>query len=108
MRNGHCSIPVTVERASTTRDDYGHQTRTWSSHIDPLWVSMRRGSSMTTSAEGETQVDSVTFTTPWYPSFDITRADRITHDGDAYEIRSIADRDGRRAFYELVAVRVDL
>ena len=50
---------------------------------------------------------SVTFTTPWYPDWDLDRTDRIIWDGDTYAVITIHDRNGQRDFLDIEAARVE-
>ena len=108
MRNGHCSTPVVLKRATTTRDDFGHVVRTWASEIDPLWVAIKTRVSASDQAGGRSTVDGVTFTTPWYPAWDILPTDRVTWNTLDYEILTVMERDGRSQFLDITASRIDL
>lgn len=107
MRNGFCSTPVKVERPTHTRDDYGQVTASWASHVDPLWCAISTRARTSTHAGGEGVTHSVTFTTPWYPDWDLDRTDRIIWDGDTYAVITIHDRNGQRDFLDIEAARVE-
>tara|TARA_Y100001938_G_scaffold120729_1_gene167781 strand:- start:900 stop:1229 length:330 start_codon:yes stop_codon:yes gene_type:complete len=107
MRVGFCNVPVKVERATLTRDDFGHQTKAYSSHLSELYVAIRtpRASDIQ-SAEGDAMLKVVQFTTPYHESYDIAPGDRIVWDGSDWEIITAHDRDGYRNFIDITARQV--
>ena len=107
MRAGYCNIPVSIERATLTRDDFGHQTKSYSSHMAELYVAVRtpRASDMQ-SAEGDATLKVVQFTTPYFEDYDIKAGDRVVWHGEDYEIVTAIDRDGYRKFIDIVARQV--
>jgi hypothetical protein len=48
----------------------------------------------------------VTFTTPYHEGHDLERGDRVVWDGVNYEVQTVMDRNGQRAFIDLEAVQV--
>jgi head-tail adaptor len=108
MRNGHCSTPVALKRATSTRDDFGHHVQTWSDEINPLWVAIKTRASSSNQADGLAQIDTITITTPWYPAWDILATDRIEWNSSTYEVLTIAERDGRGKFLDIIAAKVTL
>ena len=106
MRNGYCHLAVTVKTASRIRDEYGHDDLTWSTKYSSMWVAVKTRVRAASHADGDAQIDSITFTTPYHEGHDIAQGDRITWEGDDYEIRTVMDRDGLRRFLDLESVKV--
>tara|TARA_R110000824_G_scaffold111429_3_gene259860 strand:- start:4018 stop:4347 length:330 start_codon:yes stop_codon:yes gene_type:complete len=107
MRAGHCNISVKVERATLTRDDFGHQSKSFATHYSELYVAIRTPrATAAQSADGDSLLQVVQFTTPWHDDYDILPGDRIVWDGDDWEIMAAHDRNGYRRFVDLTAKRV--
>jgi SPP1 family predicted phage head-tail adaptor len=106
MRNGFCNLAVLVQSATRSRDEYGHDELTWVTKYSTLWVSVRTRARAAAYADGTAQVDGVTFTTPYHEGHDLERGDRVVWDGVNYEVQTVMDRNGQRAFIDLEAVQV--
>ncbi|SDY18152.1 phage head closure protein [Citreimonas salinaria] len=104
MKSGKLAHVIEVQRAAVVVNDAGTPTSTWSK------VATLRAEVVEESAEeflrnaGETTVTAIVFCTRFAP--DITDNDRISFDGEAYDIDKIV-HIGRRRGLEFHCTRVE-
>ena len=107
MRAGRLTTPVTGNRATASRDSYGHDTLTFTSLYDPLMVAVRvHTTTATDEADGVRQLGRVTFTAAFTDDLDIQPRDQIVWEGDTYEVDVAYGRAGLRTWYDIFAVRL--
>lgn len=103
MRAGNLDRTITLQRATTTIDDFGTPAETWTN------LATLRAQQVTTSTDeyirnhGASDETVIVFRTWWRDG--ITNADRIVYAGDTYNIKE-TKQIGRRAGLELRCQRI--
>lgn len=94
MRSGALRNPMTVQRATVTRDSHGQEVRSWS-RIGKTWGEI-------VASEGREFVDGggteqhVTHEV-WIRYFrGLQASDRLLHDGRTFHVQRVTDHMGRR------------
>ncbi|PAU98965.1 phage head closure protein [Paracoccus salipaludis] len=99
MRAGKLTHTIAIEREVETVKPSGHVSRTWAT-IATMRAEQKQGSATEFLAGfGEGTESNVIFLIRW-PGIEITVADRITHAGKSYNIKSLVEI-GRRRGLEL-------
>lgn len=98
MRIGNLDRRITIEQNTPATDSFGEQDASWS-ELDTVWAEVRTQSGREIFRAGTQAEADVTFRIRYRS--DLTRAMRIIHDGDAYDILAI-NEIGRREGLEIV------
>ena len=95
MRAGDMDRRVTLQRFTTTQDEYGEEVQTWAD-LATVWAEVRQQGGREYLAAATTMADRrVVFFIRWYPG--LTVEDRVSYGGalhDIEEVREIGRRDG--------------
>lgn len=100
IRAGRKDRKITIQRATEARDAIGGVTETWSDHL-VLWAEVVPVSGKE-ALEYDRNVSSRTSRFIVHFLDDITREDRISYDGDSWNIRFLREL-GRRRELEITA-----
>jgi SPP1 family predicted phage head-tail adaptor len=106
MTAGRRNKLITIERYTTTQDDYGEETQTWATYaIEWAAIYYGRGDERRQAAMEQGQ-QAATFQMLSNPLTEaVTLKDRIVHDGANWDITGIAPDTPKRGEIELTATR---
>tara|TARA_R100000808_G_scaffold17421_1_gene38509 strand:- start:2472 stop:2807 length:336 start_codon:yes stop_codon:yes gene_type:complete len=109
VRIGQLTTPVTVKRATASRDSYGHDVLSYSDVYNPLMVSVTEDAQAMANddADGRSRRTVAKFTAAWTADLDIQPRDRVEWDGDTYEVETFFNKLGLNKWVEFSAVRLD-
>jgi SPP1 family predicted phage head-tail adaptor len=91
---------VTIQRETQARDAHGGVTRTWSD-VGTRWASVQNGTGREFVRAKSVSPEMTHLVKMRYYN-GLTTKDRLTFKGRTLNIESIADRDERERYYELV------
>ncbi|ORE90155.1 phage head closure protein [Aurantimonas sp. 22II-16-19i] len=94
IRAGKLDRRITIERESETVDDAGRVTRAWAPIGSLRAEIVRLSTGEFLKGFGEEATTGIVFRTRFFA--DITTADRIAFDGDAFNVREIVEIGRRR------------
>lgn len=104
MRAGGLDRRVTLQRFTSTQDEYGEEIQTWAD-LATVFAEVRQQGGQEFLAAAQIQASKrVVFFIRWYPG--LTPLDRVSFDGtlhDIAEVREIGRRDGVELHCEAAA-----
>lgn len=103
---GRMDERVTFQRLTATADGAGGTTTAWANfRTDPVaWAEVKTRVGREVMVEGRMTAQSPTTFTVHYRD-DVSELDRILWAGEAYQIRNVIRRGGRKLFLEIDAER---
>jgi SPP1 family predicted phage head-tail adaptor len=102
MRAGKLDRSITVQRFISTVDDYGTPVQSWTDHVETRAQIIQQSTEEFIRGYGASDDAIVIFRTRWID--DITTADRVSFDGETYNIKEIK-QIGRRKGLDIRAVQ---
>ncbi|MCB1511521.1 MAG: phage head closure protein [Hyphomicrobiaceae bacterium] len=94
MRAGKLDRDITIQRGTTTIDEYGTMTQTWADVATLRAQIVQQSTEEFIRGFGASDVTAVIFRTRWLDG--VTNADRISHDGGIYNIKEMKEIGRRR------------
>ncbi|CAI2936041.1 head-tail adaptor protein [Aminobacter niigataensis] len=109
---GKRSRLITIERFTSTRNEFNELVETWSSYMDALAEKKDASDVVRTEILGAEQVGSFLlshFVILWSPTAKtVSPVDRINYDGHVWNIKGTKETaEGRNRFIEITAVRAN-
>ncbi|WP_306113274.1 MULTISPECIES: phage head closure protein [unclassified Roseovarius] len=104
LKSGKLDRQITIERQTETVAASGAVSKVWATVATIRAELVQRSAKEFLTGYGEAETGSLVFRTRYHPGLNITTADRVTFDGDAYDIDETAIL-GRRRAQELRVVR---
>ena len=98
MRAGLMDRTITIQRVTTTIDDFGTPVETWTDLVKLRAQQVQTSTDEFIRGYGASDQTVIVFRTWWRA--DITNADRVMYAGDAYNIKETKEI-GRRAGLEI-------
>jgi SPP1 family predicted phage head-tail adaptor len=103
MRAGNLDRTITIQRFSSTIDDFGTPIETWTDLVPLRAQQVQTSTDEFIRGYGASDQTVIVFRTWWRA--DITNADRVIYAGDVYNIKETKEI-GRRAGLELRCQRI--
>lgn len=102
MKFGALNKRIEVQRATTTRDDWNHETKTWA-ELDTLWAQINQDNTTLVGEAGAvSHVMRWKFRVRYFDGLKLT--DRISYDGRYFDIvgwQEVGNREGLDIFTTL-------
>jgi len=105
MNAGELNQRITIQQATTSRDGYGAETKTWATHAT-VWASKKHSTSRELYAAQKVNAEITDLFIIRYRAGVTTRM-RVSYNGKYYDILGADDPDGRRREIHLLCKVVE-